>query len=182
MSDPAPRPIPPLLGSDTLAGNPFFSLRADRLEIAPQAAPYTYYYLDCVYAAALVIPVLDDGRLVLERIYRHPYRDYLLEFPAGGIGRDEEPAVAAARELCEETGYRAARIEPLGVVQPLPGLVRMPLHVFRATGLTPGPVAEPEPLELIETVALRPAAAWAEAEAGTCSGFFALGMAFAARR
>ncbi|MDA3959532.1 MAG: NUDIX hydrolase [Planctomycetota bacterium] len=181
MSEPGARYVPPLLARKRLAGNPYFSLFADQVEPKPGADPYTYYFMDCVNEAALVLPVLDDGRLVLERIYRHPYGDYLLEFPAGGIAIGEDPAHAAARELSEETGYRAATLEKLGVAEPLPGLVRMPLHIFRATDLSLGEPDEPEPLELLETVLLTPDEAWAEAEAGRCSGFFALGMAYLSR-
>lgn len=58
--------------------------------------------------AVVVVPLLDDGRLVLERQYRYPLGQVLLEFPAGKIDPGEPTAVCAMRELAEETGYRAA--------------------------------------------------------------------------
>jgi len=58
--------------------------------------------------AVVVVPILDDGRLVLERQYRYPLSQVLLEFPAGKIDPGEPSSRSAVRELAEETGYRAA--------------------------------------------------------------------------
>lgn len=60
--------------------------------------------------AAMVVPLLDDGRVLVERQYRHPTRTIFTEFPAGKIDPGEDPLVTAARELLEETGYRAKEI------------------------------------------------------------------------
>lgn len=57
--------------------------------------------------AVVVVPILDDGRLVLERQYRYPLSQVLLEFPAGKIDPGEPSSRCAVRELAEETGYRA---------------------------------------------------------------------------
>jgi ADP-ribose pyrophosphatase len=57
--------------------------------------------------AVMVVPILDDGRLVMERQFRYPLARVLLEFPAGKIDAGESTAQCAARELAEETGYRA---------------------------------------------------------------------------
>jgi ADP-ribose pyrophosphatase len=57
--------------------------------------------------AVVVVPILDDGRLVLERQYRYPLSRVLLEFPAGKIDPGEPAGRCAERELAEETGYRA---------------------------------------------------------------------------
>ncbi len=58
--------------------------------------------------AVMVIPLLDDGRLVMERQWRHPLSRVMLEFPAGKLERGEPPLACGIRELAEETGYRAA--------------------------------------------------------------------------
>jgi ADP-ribose pyrophosphatase len=58
--------------------------------------------------AVMVVPLLDDGRLVMERQYRYPLQQVFLEFPAGKIDPGEPTAACAMRELAEETGYRAA--------------------------------------------------------------------------
>jgi ADP-ribose pyrophosphatase len=60
--------------------------------------------------ASMVVPLLDDGRVLIERQYRHPNRCIFTEFPAGKIDPGEPPLVTAFRELREETGYEAAEI------------------------------------------------------------------------
>ncbi len=81
-----------------------------------------------------VIPVTPDGAVVMVRQYRHGSGDVTLEIPGGMVDAGEDPAEAAARELLEETGYRAARIERLGSVNPNPALFGNRLHAFVATG------------------------------------------------
>lgn len=88
--------------------------------------------------AVLVLPVLPDGRLVLIRNRRIAIGDWLYEFPAGTIDRPgEDPADCARRELIEETGYRAERLDPLAVFYTTPGLTDETMHAYIATGLTP---------------------------------------------
>lgn len=89
--------------------------------------------------AACVIPIIDtpDGpEVVMVRNDRVTIGDFLLELPAGGIDAGEEPATAAARELEEETGYRAATVEPLARFYTTPGLTDELMHAFVARGLT----------------------------------------------
>lgn len=81
-----------------------------------------------------VIPLTDDGGVVMVRQYRHGCRDVTLEIPGGMVDPGEDPAQAAARELLEETGYQAQRIERLGSVNPNPALFGNRLHAFVATG------------------------------------------------
>ena len=86
--------------------------------------------------AVLIIPRLADGRLVMIRNYRIAVEESLLEFPAGKLESGEPPDRAAARELEEETGYRAARIEPLAEFFTSPGFADERMHAFLADGLT----------------------------------------------
>ncbi|MBK9127636.1 MAG: NUDIX hydrolase [Phycisphaerales bacterium] len=92
--------------------------------------------------AAVVLPILDDGRIVLIR-NRRPVLDgeALLEVPAGTLDDGEEPLICARRELAEETGYRAERLTLLTSFYSSPGIMTERMHVFLATGLTPGPTA-----------------------------------------
>lgn len=91
------------------------------------------------------------GTLLLERIWRYAAEQTLLEIPAGTLEPDEAPAACAARELAEETGYRAARMEPLLTVHTSPGILTERLTLFLATDLEEGK-AEREPGEQIENV------------------------------
>ncbi len=69
-----------------------------------------------------VVPLTDDGQVVLIRQWRHGTEEVTLEIPGGLIDPGESPMIAGARELAEETGYQAERLEPLGWVHPNPAL------------------------------------------------------------
>lgn len=88
---------------------------------------------------AAVIVAIDDGHVILVEQYRVPLGRPCLELPAGLVGDDsaDEPVeIAAARELVEETGYRADRIETLGFFHSSPGMVSEGFTLVRAHGLT----------------------------------------------
>jgi ADP-ribose pyrophosphatase len=87
--------------------------------------------------AVVVLPLLDDGRIVMIRNHRFTVGETLWELCAGTLEPDEEPAVTAARELIEETGYEAARIRPLTTFYTSPGICTERMYAFVATGLTP---------------------------------------------
>lgn len=91
--------------------------------------------------AAVILPVLADGRVVLIHNYREAVGRELIEAPAGTLDPGEAPEVCAARELAEETGYRAGRVTPLLAIYSTPGIMDERLHLFLATELTPGPTA-----------------------------------------
>ena len=81
------------------------------------------------------VPVFDDGTVAFVRQYRHPARRYVLEIPAGRLEAGERPETCAARELEEELGVRAARVEHLSEFYTTPGFCAEKLWVFLATGL-----------------------------------------------
>jgi len=105
--------------------------------------------------AVAVVAETGDGRLVLVRNRRVAVERELLEFCAGKLEPGEEPAAAAGRELEEECGYRASRIEPLGAFFTSPGFADERMHVFLATGLEPVP-RRLEPGEELEVEILDP--------------------------
>jgi ADP-ribose diphosphatase len=87
--------------------------------------------------AAAVVPVDEEGRAVLIRQYRHATSGYLLEVPAGTLDPGEAPETCALREVEEETGLRAARLDPLGWIWTTPGFTDERIWLYLATGLTP---------------------------------------------
>ncbi len=105
--------------------------------------------------AVAVVPVTDDGAVVLVRQYRPAVDRWLLEVPAGTCDVDGEPPdVTAARELAEEVGYAADRLERLATVAITPGFCDELAHVYVATGLHPVPTgrqgAEEAHMEVVE--------------------------------
>jgi ADP-ribose pyrophosphatase len=102
--------------------------------------------------AVAIVAVSDDGDLVLVEQWRHPVAEVLLEVPAGTLGPAEEPLSCAHRELAEETGYTAGRMEPLAVFYSAPGFCTERLHTYLATGLLPGAQA----LDEDEAIRVRP--------------------------
>ena len=84
---------------------------------------------------AAAVPVFDDGTTALVRQYRHPTRRYVLELPAGKLDPGERPEETAARELEEELGVVAGRLEQLSEFYSTPGFCEERLWVFLATDL-----------------------------------------------
>lgn len=83
------------------------------------------------------LPLFADGRVALVKQYRHPARQELLEIPAGKIEAGESPVECAAREIEQEIGFRAGRIELLADFYSTPGFCEERLYVYLATELTP---------------------------------------------
>jgi len=98
------------------------------------------YQRDVVHhpGSAVILPVFDDGTVVLVRQYRHPAVRYLLEAPAGTLADRERPDDGAARELQEELGFVAGRMEKLSEFFVSPGFCEEKMWVFLATDLTEG--------------------------------------------
>lgn len=99
--------------------------------------------------AVVILPLLADDRVCLIRNYRPAVGQTLIELPAGTLEPAEAPLHTAIRELEEETGYRAESVQPLCQFFMSPGILNERMHLFLATGLTPGP-ARLEPAEQIE--------------------------------
>lgn len=89
--------------------------------------------------AAVLLAFPDDRHLVLVRNWRRAVEKTLWELPAGTLDPGEDPAAGAGRELREETGFAAGKLELLRSFYPSPGLMDERMFLFRATDLTPGP-------------------------------------------
>lgn len=88
--------------------------------------------------AVMVVPLLDDGRVLLERQYRYPLQRAMLEFPAGKLDVGERSFVCAERELREETGFRAQEWARAGVLHPVISYATEFIDIWFARGLTLG--------------------------------------------
>jgi ADP-ribose pyrophosphatase len=99
--------------------------------------------------AAVLLPITEDGRILFVRQFRYATGEELLELPAGTLETGESPRDCAARELQEETGRRAHRLDDLGSFFSTPGFSDELLHAFVATGLEPATAARPDPDESI---------------------------------
>ncbi|MDI3316904.1 MAG: NUDIX hydrolase [Bacillota bacterium] len=97
----------------------------------------THWFVDSPKVAC-IIPVLPDGRILLERQYRAALDSWILELPAGKAEPGEEVEACARRELEEETGFRAGRLQELFWFWPAPGYSNEEIHLFVARDLRDG--------------------------------------------
>jgi len=86
--------------------------------------------------ASAMVPLLDDGKVVLVKQYRHAVGKFIWEIPAGTLEPDEHPLACAERELIEEIGYKAGRLEKITEILPAPGYTDEHIHIFLATELS----------------------------------------------
>ncbi|PYU43419.1 MAG: NUDIX hydrolase [Acidobacteria bacterium] len=135
-----------VLSSITVYEGPIFGIRRDKV-IEPSGVRATREVITHP-GSVVVLPVLADGRILLIQQYRHATRQYLWELVAGRMDPGETPKAAAARELIEETGYRAKRFCIFLDIFPTPGFLEERMFILLAEGLTAGK-AEPEEDEKI---------------------------------
>ncbi len=142
-----------LLSSRVVSDHRIFTLHEDRYRIAPRdagtglvppAVERNFVVMDGPDWIN-IIPLTDDGQVVLVRQYRHGVREVTLEIPGGMANAGEDPQLAGLRELREETGYAARTVRALGSVWPNPAIQTNRCHFFLAEGVHK--VAEPEPDE-----------------------------------
>ena len=141
-----------ILSSEMIYQGRVFGIRRD--EVLEPSGLRTTREVITHPGSVVVLPVLPDGRIVMIRQYRHATRQYLWELVAGRKEPEETPKQGAARELLEETGYRAKRFKVFLDVFPTPGFLEERMYLLLAEGLTAGE-AQPEEDEKIEVRAYR---------------------------
>lgn len=122
-----------VLQRELIFQNPWIELHQDKVETRTgKVMDYTWYKSSDV---AVIVPFLEKDNLVMIRQYRHPLGKVLLEFPAGHIERGEAAAKTAKRELLEETGYIANRIDYMYTYHPSVSKSSQLVYIFRARDL-----------------------------------------------
>ncbi len=106
-----------------------FSVSRTRAESPDSGEAHTFYRIDSPDWVNIV-PLTADGDVVMVRQYRHGSREISFEIPGGMVDPGETPEAAAARELLEETGYRAAQVVSIGTTNPNPALFGNRLHSY----------------------------------------------------
>ncbi|MCE1165483.1 MAG: NUDIX hydrolase [Bacteroidetes bacterium] len=112
--------------------NPWWEYRLDECFI-PNGKEYNYHYVH-TGGSAMIIPVMDDGRIIMVKQYRYLNRRFSIEFPAGGIKDGQNPDTIARKELIEETGYDGT-LEKIGYFNPYNGVADEICHVYIARNL-----------------------------------------------
>ncbi len=124
------------LDSEQVYRGHFLDVRRDRVRLPNGATASREYIVHP--GAVMIVPLLDDGRLVIERQYRYPMAQVMVEFPAGKLEAGEPPLACAIRELAEETGFRATEWARAGIVHNAIAYSTEGIEIWFARGLKPG--------------------------------------------
>jgi len=124
------------VSSEVVYRGHFLEVRKDQIALPDGSQAGREYIIHP--GAVVIVPILDDGRLVLERQYRYPLQQVLLEFPAGKLDPGESRLTAARRELAEETGYRAREWARAGILHNAAAYSDEFIEIWFARGLELG--------------------------------------------
>ncbi len=122
--------------SSTLAQGDMLTVKRDQVKLPNGNLSQREYVTHP--GAVVIIPILANGNIVLERQFRYPLRQVFIELPAGKIDAGEAPLMTGQRELLEETGYIAEEWVDLGCQHPCIGYSNEVIYIYLAKGLTAG--------------------------------------------
>jgi ADP-ribose pyrophosphatase len=122
--------------SQTLAQGSLLTVKQDVVRLANGNVSQREYVMHP--GAVVIVPVLANGNVLLERQFRYPLHQVFIELPAGKIDPDERILKTGQRELLEETGYAARNWVKLGVQHPCIGYSNEVIHIYLATNLLAG--------------------------------------------
>jgi 8-oxo-dGTP pyrophosphatase MutT (NUDIX family) len=144
------QPTAQVLSSEMIYEGPVFGLRRDEL-IEPTGLR-TKREVITHPGSVVVLPVLPDGRIVMIQQYRHATRQYLWELVAGRMEPGEDPKTAGARELAEETGYKAKKMKVFLDVFPTPGFLEERMFLLLASDVVEGQASPEEDEKIISAI------------------------------
>ena len=125
--------MPDIISTKTVYEGRIFDVRVDR--VREDGKEYDRAVVSHP-GSAVILPLFDDGSVALVRQYRHPAGEELLELPAGSLESGEDPKTGAVRELEEEIGVVADKVELIAEFYVSPGFLSEKMFVYVATGLT----------------------------------------------
>lgn len=138
------------IASETISSGGMLTLKCDQVRLPSGRTGQREYVVHP--GAAVVVAILPNGQVLLEKQYRYPLHQVFIELPAGKIDAQEAPLMTAQRELLEETGYTAKQWLVLGQQHPCIGYSNEVIHMYLALDLTSGTHQrdEDEALELFD--------------------------------
>lgn len=142
------------LTSENVYDGRFLQIQRDEVLLPDGKTSWREYIIHP--GAAMIIPVLDNGNVLMIRQYRHAIGEVLLEFPAGKIDAGEKTVQTAVRELQEETGYGAKEMRFLTTIYPVIGYANEKIDLFLAKGLSRG-LQKLDHDEFLDVVEMNPA-------------------------
>ncbi len=122
--------------SEEVYSGKFLHLKKDIVKLPDGNSTFREYLIHP--GAVAIMPILNDGRILLERQFRYPVDAAMIEIPAGKLDPDEDPLLCAQRELLEETGYSAKSWEFLGRIHPVISYATETIDIYLAKDLTLG--------------------------------------------
>lgn len=122
-----------ILAQEYISKHPYFTARKDRYQLASGKIVDPYYVVE-IPDSIVVMTMTKNNDVLFVRQYRHPAQQEMLELPGGFIDPNEDPKIATARELREETGFSFEQIHYLGRTMANPGVLTGACHMFLVTG------------------------------------------------
>ncbi len=121
------------LSSEYISKHPYFTARKDVCQMPGGKIVEAYYVVE-LPASVCALAITEEGNVLMEKQYRHPMEQTIIELPGGFVDTGEEPSRAIERELLEETGYAFSSIQCVGKVSANPGVLSGYTYLYLARG------------------------------------------------
>lgn len=156
---------PPTTHSSEIVYEGFINMRKDKI-VRHDGQMCDFTSVEIPWDAAVVVAEDANGRLVLNREYRHAARSFVFGCPGGKLEEGEDPIECGKRELLEESGCESDDLTLLGCCYPIPGICNQKVYVIHAKNTRLGSEKKPDPFEFIETALLTEKELWREVRLG----------------